>query len=115
MSPERLAGAQPAHRLSPQPPAVTLPARSQGIPPGISTSIPESFPMRNLLLATLGIATAAAAQCGTLTIAGSGAPGTNLTVTVHGAPTSIGIVVVGNTAGTTSIPLGAVTLDLGVE
>jgi hypothetical protein len=68
--------------------------------------------MRTLLLALL--ATTAAAQCGTLTITGTGAPGTTLTVAVHGDPNAIAFLVVGDTAGTTSIPLGTTSLDLGI-
>jgi len=69
--------------------------------------------MRTLLLA-LALATTAAAQCGTLTIAGTGAPGTTLTVSVHGDPNALAFLVVGDTAGTTSIPLGTTSLDLGI-
>ena len=69
--------------------------------------------MRTLFL-SLALATAASAQCGTLSIAGTGAPGTTLTVSLHGSPTAIAFLVVGDTAGTTSIPLGTTTLDLGI-
>ena len=53
------------------------------------------------LLAATALCAAATAQCATLTIAGSGAPGTDLTVDLSATPRSFAALVVGDTAGTT--------------
>ena len=63
-------------------------------------------------LATLVLSAVAAAQCSTLTATTSAA---GLTLSLTGAsPMSIAVAVIGETAGTTSIPVGATTLDLGL-
>lgn len=67
-----------------------------------------------LVLATL--AAAASAQCSSLTVTGSGAPGTTLTVALDGtSPNAFAFLVLGNTQGTTTINFGALgTLTLGL-
>ncbi len=70
-----------------------------------------------LLASTLAcLGTAAAAQCATLSVTGTGAPGTALTLTIDGtAAHAFAFVAIGETQGTTSIPLGPLgTLDLGL-
>ncbi len=63
-------------------------------------------------IAALVLGVAATAQCSTLTATTSSA---GLTLALTGAsPMSIAIAVIGETAGTTSIPVGTTTLDLGL-
>ena len=71
--------------------------------------------LRTLLLAST-FAAAAAAQCATLAVTGTGAPGTALTISIDGTTANaIAFVAIGDTQGSTSIPLGPLgTLDLGL-
>lgn len=73
---------------------------------------------RSLLLASTIVcfAAAATAQCAALSVTGSGAPGTAVTLTIDGtAAHAFAFVAIGDTQGTTSIPLGPLgTLDLGL-
>jgi hypothetical protein len=71
--------------------------------------------LRSLLFSCLFAATAAA-QCATLSVTGTGAPGTTLTISIDGtAANAIAFVAIGETQGSTSIPLGPLgTLDLGL-
>ncbi len=66
--------------------------------------------LRVALAATL-LAAAAAAQCATLSVTSAN---NGVTIDLSGAPRSIAILVVGETAGSTSIPVGMSTLDLGL-
>jgi hypothetical protein len=73
--------------------------------------------MRTSILASiLALAGALQAQnCGTLAINGTGAPGTDETISITGAtPNALAIVLVGPTAGTTSLHLGMLSVDLGL-
>lgn len=75
--------------------------------------------MNKLVLSlSLGLlaATASAQTCSTLSVAGTGAPGTTLTFTLSGTPMgSIGILCIGDTLGSTSLSFGNLgTLDLGL-
>lgn len=73
--------------------------------------------MRTLILASfLALAGTASAQCGTLTITGPGTAGSTLDVAVAG--TSAGgfvAVMVGETAGSTTINVGPLNLTLGLD
>lgn len=67
-----------------------------------------------LLLATVA-ATVSAQNCATLTVTGSGAPGTDVVFALSGDATSPAFLAIGNTTGTTVFnfgPLGSLTLDL---
>jgi hypothetical protein len=73
--------------------------------------------MRLLLPASvLALLAAAPAQsCATLGVTGTGLPGTDLVFTYHGEPHAYGILVIGDTPGTTTIrygSLGTLVLDL---
>jgi len=73
--------------------------------------------LKNLLLATsLGcLGTAASAQCATLAITGTGAPGTALTFAIDGSVAdAFAFVVVGPNAGSTTIGGGPLSLSLGL-
>ena len=71
--------------------------------------------LRSLLLASMFAATAAA-QCATLSVTGTGAPGTAITISIDGTTANaIAFVAIGDTQGSTSIPLGPLgTLSLGL-
>ena len=66
------------------------------------------------LIAASLLAAAATAQCATLTVTGSGAPGGSLTISLDAAPRALAFLAVGETAGTTTINLGPVSFDLGL-
>ena len=73
--------------------------------------------MRLLPALVLGVLAAAvpAQSCATLSVTGSGLPGTDLVFSYQGAPHAYGFLVIGDTAGTTTIrygSLGTLTLDL---
>lgn len=61
--------------------------------------------------AALVLGAAATAQCGTLSITQSAA---GLAVSLSATPMSIAVLAIGETAGTTSIPIGTTTLELGL-
>ena len=68
----------------------------------------------SLLFVSLA-AMASAQTCATLTVTGSGAPGTDLTFALNGAANSPALLAIGDTAGTTTFnfgPLGSLTLGL---
>jgi hypothetical protein len=73
--------------------------------------------LRSLLLASMFAATAAA-QCATLSVTGTGAPGTALVFTIDGTTANaFAFVAIGDTQGSTSIqfgPLGTLSLGLAV-
>src|SRR5262249_44630338 len=78
-------------------------------------------PMRKLLPASvlalipLVAAAAPAQSCATLTVSGTGLPGTDLVFSYQGAPHAYGFLIIGDTQGTTTIhygSLGTLTLDL---
>lgn len=61
----------------------------------------------SLFAGMLALAATAHAQCSTLSITGTGAPGTSLTVSIDGtAAGAIAFLVVGETQGTTPVDLG---------
>jgi hypothetical protein len=73
--------------------------------------------LQNLLLASslLLLTTTAAAQC-SLAVTGSGAPGTALTFAIDGTGSGFAFLAIGETQGTTTIPLGSLgTLTLGLD
>ncbi|HZN40961.1 MAG TPA: hypothetical protein VFD82_19300 [Planctomycetota bacterium] len=74
---------------------------------------------KSLIATCLGLlaATASAQSCATLTVAGTGAPGTSLTFNFDGqASGAFAFLAVGATQGTTSIPFGPLgTLTLGLD
>ena len=74
---------------------------------------------KTLVAACLGLfaANASAQSCATLTVAGTGAPGTTLTFNFDGqASGAFAFLAVGATQGTTSIPFGPLgTLTLGLD
>jgi hypothetical protein len=72
--------------------------------------------MRKHLLLAASFAVAAPAQCATLTVTGTGAPGTSLTLTIDGtAANQFAFLAVGQTQGSSTLPLGPFgTLTLGL-
>jgi hypothetical protein len=61
------------------------------------------------------LAAAPAQSCATLTVNGTGLPGTDLVFSYQGAPHAYGFLIIGDTQGTTTIrygSLGTLTLDL---
>ena len=67
-----------------------------------------------VLFASLFLAAAAAAQnCSALSVSG-GTGGAPLTIALQGAPASIAVVAIGQSAGSTVINLGSQVLNLGV-
>lgn len=72
--------------------------------------------MLRSVLVLASLVAAASAQCSTLSVTGSGAPGTTLQVALDGnSPNAIAWLVLGETQGTTAInlgPLGTLTLGL---
>ena len=72
---------------------------------------------KSIVSVCLGLLAAnASAQCATLTVTGTGAPGTSLTFNVDGtAVHAFALLAVGETQGTTTIPLGQLgSLTLGL-
>lgn len=71
----------------------------------------------SLALSLAAITGSVPAQCSTLTITGTGAPGTTLTAHLDGSSAhALAVLVVGSTQGVTPIDLGPLgTLTLGVE
>jgi hypothetical protein len=74
---------------------------------------------KSIVAACLGLlaANASAQTCATMTVAGTGAPGTSLTFNFDGqASGAFAFLAVGATQGTTSIPFGPLgTLTLGLD
>ena len=72
---------------------------------------------KSILTVCLGLfASHAAAQCATLTVTGTGAPGTSLTFDLNGTDVhAFAMLAVGQTQGTTTIPMGPLgSLTLGL-
>ena len=75
--------------------------------------------LRPILLTTFSILLAgslSAQACATLTVTGTGAPGTSVVLTIDGsAAGAFAALAIGDTAGTTTIPLGSLgSLTLGL-
>jgi hypothetical protein len=71
--------------------------------------------LKNFVIAA-ALCTAAHAQCATLTVTGTGAPGTTLTLAIDGtAANQFAWLIVGQTAGSSSLPIGPFgTINLGL-